>query len=125
LRVNFLDASLPYLTLWLRLGCVWLRIFQRVQTINEPDIPTREEMNVLVGGDLNRTVPHLIAHVGQRCPRFDQQAAEGVSKVMESKTPEVRALKRPQEVGFAQCADAREINDAGQKNPSLGNRNHA
>jgi hypothetical protein len=50
--------------------------------------------------------PHLVAHVKQWRPGFDQQRAEGVAQVMKAEASEIRLLQRREEVAFAQCADA-------------------
>ena len=41
-------------------------------------------MTVGVHRDLNRAVPHLFFHVGQRCSILNQQASERVPQVMEA-----------------------------------------
>ena len=60
------------------LGCGWLRTCCRIKPVDETNISPRNQMDVLVRRNLDRTVSHLIPNVGKRCSFFDQQASKGV-----------------------------------------------
>jgi hypothetical protein len=70
-----------------------LRTCFGIQPVDEVDVAARDQVHVLVSGDLDGTVPHLVAHGGQRCSRFDKQAAEGVSQVVKAEAAQAGVLK--------------------------------
>jgi len=63
----------------LRPSCILLRSCKSVQAIDEADVTSRNQVDVLVGSDLDRTVAHLIAHVWQGSACLYQQTPKGVT----------------------------------------------
>lgn len=61
-------------------------------------------MAIGIDRDLNRTVAHLILHVGKGSAVLNQQTAKGVPEVMESESSETRVLQTGQEVIVKQVA---------------------
>ena len=55
-----------------------------VQAIHGGAIRAWNEVAVGVDGDLNRRVPHLLVHAGDRLPLLQRQRRERVSKVVNS-----------------------------------------
>ena len=60
----------------LRLSCSLLRSCFPIKAIYPVDVCARDEMPVSVHADLNRTVPHLVPHVGKGCTVLDQKAPD-------------------------------------------------
>ncbi len=89
--------------LQLRLGCgLLLSCFRwRVQLIDEMDVPPRQEVHILVCGELYGTVAELVANVRQGRARLNEQTSEGVAQVVETYAAQPGALQRGQEVLLA------------------------
>jgi hypothetical protein len=79
LRLILVCAVFRFVIVRLRLGCVWLRGGERVQAIDEADVPSRNQVDVFVRCDLDGTVSHLIANVWQGSACLDQQTSEGMT----------------------------------------------
>jgi hypothetical protein len=57
LRLIFLFVASPAVSLQLRLGCRLLRAHRSVELIDETNIPSRNQMHILIGRDLDGAVP--------------------------------------------------------------------
>jgi hypothetical protein len=101
LRLILVCASFPVVSVRLRLGCVLLRGGERIQTIDEADVPSRNQMDVFVRCDLDGAVSHLIANVWQRSSCLDQQTAEGMTQVVKTDAPQASTLESGKEVSLA------------------------
>jgi hypothetical protein len=100
LRLILVCATFPVVSVRLRLGCVLLRGGESVQTIDEADVPSRNQMDVFVRCDLDGTVSHLIANVWQRSACLDQQTPESMPQVVEPDAPQPRTLESGKEVSL-------------------------
>src|ERR1700687_674463 len=100
LRLILVCAAIPVVSVRLRLGCVLLHGGERVQTINEADVPSRNQMDVFVRCDLDGTVSHLIANVWQGSACLDQQTPEGIPQVVEPDAPQASTLESGKEVSL-------------------------
>jgi len=70
LRLIFHQVYFPAGSFLLRLGCRLLRgcsCCSSVELIDETNISPRNQMLILVGRDLDGTMPHLVSNVRQRC----------------------------------------------------------
>jgi steroid delta-isomerase-like uncharacterized protein len=70
-----------------------LRTCFPIEAVDPVDVCSGDEVTVGVDGDLDRAVAHLLLHVCERCAVLDEQAAERVSQIMESKSTQPRVLK--------------------------------
>jgi hypothetical protein len=66
LRLILVCSTFPVFSVRLRLGCVLLRRGERIQTIDEAAVPSRNQVDIFLRCDLDGTVSHLIANVWQR-----------------------------------------------------------
>src|SRR5260370_31959179 len=76
LRLILVCATIPVVSVGLRLGCVLLHGGERVQAINEADVPSRNQMDVFVRCDLDGALSHLIATAWQGTACLGQQTPE-------------------------------------------------
>ena len=53
LRLILVCATFPVVSIRLRLGCVLLHGGERIQTINEADVPSRNQVDIFVRCDLD------------------------------------------------------------------------
>ena len=62
-----------------------LRIFDhRGQPVYRLPVCARDQVPVVVHGDLDGMMPHLVLHVGKRFPVCDEPGREGMPQVVES-----------------------------------------
>jgi len=82
-------------------------------------------MAVSVHGDLNRGVPHLFLHVGQRLAVLDQSRRERVPEIVKAYPAEAglfeqRVKNTPGEIGLEKRPPFARRKDPGQRTPPLG-----
>ncbi len=92
---------MPVVSVRLRLGCVLLHGGEPVKTINEADVPSRNQMGVFVRCDLDGAVSHLIANVWPGSARLDQQTSEGMPQVVKPDAPQASTPESGKEVSLA------------------------
>jgi len=72
----------------LRLYCGLLRRGQAVEAVYEGNVGPGNQVPVGIYGELNRAVPHLIAHIRERSSGLNQQAAKDVAQVVKTNLPQ-------------------------------------
>src|ERR1700687_3188475 len=93
-RINYFPRNFRFASYCkVRGSCILLRSCFEIQAIDPRDVRSRNKMPIRIHRHLDGTVAHLILHVGQRGAVPDEQAAEGVSQIMEAESTQARAVK--------------------------------
>jgi hypothetical protein len=64
-----------------------------IEPVDRANIPARDQMDILVGRDLDRAMTHLVPYIGEGYTLLNQQTAEGVPQVMKTEPTQPCPLK--------------------------------